>query len=270
MMLIWGPDVNVIHPTAIISKNALIGDNVGIGPYAIVGDATIGNDCVIHAHVSIGDKVVLGKAVEVFPGALIGKEPNDAGATARMPIFDRMIEIGDGCSIGPNAVVFYDVTIGSNTMLGDGASIREQCRIGNRCIISRYVTFNHSATVGDRTRIMDYTHITGHMVIGDDVFISIHVSTTNDNEIRSGYVANIRGPIVENGATISANAILLPGVTVGAMAMVGAGAVVTRNVPPNILVTGTPARYAKDMPAILPEHEEPDYTEFWNGTKTEA
>ncbi len=108
-----------IHPTAIISDTAFIGANVQIGPYAVIGEAHIG------------------QGVEVLPGAFIGKGPKGAGALARAPEFERLVEIGDECSIGPHAVVFYDVKIGSNTLLGDGASIREQCRVGSRCILSR-------------------------------------------------------------------------------------------------------------------------------------
>ena len=68
------------------------------------------------------------------------------------------------------------------TLIGDGASIREQCRIGDNCIVSRLVTINYNAKIGNRTKIMDNTHITGNMEIGDDVFISV-VATTNDNNI---------------------------------------------------------------------------------------
>lgn len=254
-----------IHLTAIVSDLAVIGRDVSIGPYAIIGNAVIGDNSIIHAHVSILDGAVIGKAVEIFQGALIGKEPKGAGATARIPEFDRFIDIGDNCSIGPNAVVFYDVVIGSNTLLGDGASVREKCRIGSKCIISRYVTLNHSVTIGDRTKVMDCTHLTGHMVIGDDVFISIHVSTTNDNEIRSGYGDHIKGPVIENGATIAASAVLLPGVTVKAKAMVGAGAVVTKDVENGVLVTGIPARYVKDMVF----EEVPEMAEFWTGAATD-
>jgi acetyltransferase-like isoleucine patch superfamily enzyme len=236
-----------IHPTAVVSDKAVIGDNVTIGPFAVVGNATIGSNSVVHAHANVGDGVVLGRGVEIFQGALLGKEPKGAGATARTPDFERYITIGDECSIGPNAVVFYDVTIGSNTLLGDGASIREKCRIGSRCILSRYVTVNYATTIGDRTKIMDCSHITGNMEIGNDVFISIQVGTTNDNEIRAGYGEHIRGPIIEDGATLGAGVILLPGVRIGAKSMVGAGGVVTRDVSPSTLVAGVPARFVKKI-----------------------
>lgn len=232
----------MVHPTAIISSSAIIGTNVEIGPYAIVGAAIIGNDCKIHPHVVIGDGVTLGRAVEIFPGAFLGKEPKGAGALARTPQFERIIEIGDECSISPNVVVFYDVKIGNNTLLGDGASIREKCRIGAKCVLSRYVTINYNTMIGDRTKIMDNTHITGNAIIGSDVFISVLVGTTNDNLVRSGYAAHIKGPIIEDGVVIGVGASLLPNITIGKNATVAAGSIVTKDVIENTLVVGSPAR----------------------------
>lgn len=236
-----------IHPTAIISEKALIGANVQIGPYAVIGEVRIGDGSIIHPFVVIADGVQLGQGVEVFPGAFIGKEPKGSGALARTPEFERLVEIGDECSIGPHAVVFYDVKIGSNTLLGDGASIREQCRVGSRCILSRYVTVNYNTIIGDRTKIMDNTHITGNAVIGDDVFISLMVGTTNDNVVREGYGGHVQGPTIEDRVVIGVGASLLPAVHIGAGAMVGAGSVVTKNVEPATLVAGSPARLVRRL-----------------------
>jgi acetyltransferase-like isoleucine patch superfamily enzyme len=237
--------VNKIHSTAIISDKAVIGNNVEVGPFAVIGEAEIGSNSVIHPHVVISDGVRLGHGVEVFPGAFIGKEPKGAGATARKPEFDRHVHIGDECSIGPNAVIYYDVTIGSNTLLGDGASVREKCRIGKQCILSRYVTVNYETTIGDRTKIMDNTHITGHAKIGDDVFVSTVVGSANDNLIRAGYGDHIAGPTIENFAVVGVGATLLPAVVIGAHSTVAAGAVVTKNVEKNTLVAGVPARFVR-------------------------
>nr|WP_116370133.1 DapH/DapD/GlmU-related protein [Cupriavidus taiwanensis] len=236
-----------IHPTAIVSDKAVIAKNVTIGPFSVIGEAHIGEGAIIHGHVSIENGVILGKGVEVFHGALIGKEPKGAGATARIPEFRRRIEIGDECSIGPNAVIFFDVTIGSRTLLGDGASIRENCRIGSFCIISRYVTINYDTIIGDRTKIMDNSHITGKAIVGNDVFISVMVGTTNDNLITAGFGDHIRGPVIEDRAVIGVGASLLPAVQIGTGAVVAAGSVVTKDVKPSTLVAGIPARFVKSV-----------------------
>ena len=132
-----------------------VADSASIAEFAVVrAGASIGEDVVIHPHVVVESGVVVGNEVEVFPGAYLGKEPKGAGAIRRTPRFERGVVIGDGCSIGPNAVVFQDVVIGPHTLLGDGASIREQCRIGSSVLLGRYVTINYNSTVGDRTKII--------------------------------------------------------------------------------------------------------------------
>lgn len=232
----------LIDPKAVIHPNAILGAGVKIGPYAVIGQVSIGDGSVIHPHVVISDGVIIGKEVEIFPGAFIGKEPKGAGALARSPLFEKKIKIGDGCSIGPNSVIYFDVILGDNTLVGDGASIREQCVIGDFCIISRYVTLNYNVTIGDRTKIMDMTHITGNTVIGDDVFISILVGTTNDNLVRVGYGSHIAGPKIEDKVVIGVGASILPNVVLGHGSTIGAGSVVTKNVIPNSTVVGIPAK----------------------------
>ena len=182
--------------------------------------------------------------VEIFPNAFIGKEPKGAGALARVPEFSRKLRIGKNSSIGPCAVVYYDVSIGENTLIGDGASIREKCAIGDRCVIGRYVTINYETTIRDRVKIMDHSWLAGRMLVEEDVFISGGVMTANDNHIgKSGYnEADIIGPTIKKGAVIGVGATLLPKVVIGENAVVAAGSVVTKDVPGDGMVVGVPAR----------------------------
>lgn len=233
-----------ISKLAVVSTSD-IGTGVTIGPFAVIAqDVRLGNDVRIHPHVVIEPGVVIADGVEVFPGAYIGKEPKGAGSLARKPTFDRRVVIGANSSIGPHAVVYYDVEIGNNTLLGDGASIREKCRIGSYCIVARYVTVNYNTTIGDRTKIMDLSHITGNGSIGNDVFISVLVGTTNDNSMGQMQYdeGRVLGPTVHDGAAIGVGASLLPNVDIGEGTVVGAGAVVSKSIGADKLVLSVPAK----------------------------
>jgi UDP-3-O-[3-hydroxymyristoyl] glucosamine N-acyltransferase len=128
-----------------------------------------------------------------------GKAP----AAAPPAWLDREVKIGANCSIGPGATSYYDVSIGNGTLVGDRASVREQCRIGSECAIARNVPYHHT-TVGDRTKIVDSTRVTGNCTIGNEVFIRPLVSMTNNYAIgKDGYA--------EDGPTVVVHANLLPG-----------------------------------------------------------
>ena len=237
--------MNSLNPLAVIESDH-IGENVVIREYAIIRrGAIIGDNVIIHPFVIIEEGVRIGNDVEVFPSAYIGKPPRGVGAMTRPMSFTARIEIGDGCVIGPNAVIYYDVEIGSHTLISDGASIREQSKIGSRCIIGRYVTVNYATLIGNNVKVQDHTWLAGNMEIGDRVFISGGVTTANDNLMgASGYVEeDIIGPTIENGVRIGAGAIILPKVKVGENALVGAGAVVTKDVPSGQTAKGIPAKF---------------------------
>jgi acetyltransferase-like isoleucine patch superfamily enzyme len=225
-----------------------IGHNVTIKEFAVVRNGVaIGSDVVIHPHVVVESGVVIGDNVEIFPGAYIGKEPKGAGALSRALSFERQVVIGDHCSIGPHAIIFYDVVLGEFTLVGDGASMREQTRIGCRTVVGRYVTINYNTRIGDRVKIQDHSWLAGNMIVEDDVFISGGVGTSNDNAMgRNGYdEAQSVGPHIGRGAAIGVGANLLPGVRIGVDALVGAGSVVTRDVPNGAVVMGVPARLVR-------------------------
>ena len=233
-----------IHPTAIVGK-ARLGAGIVIGPYAVIGDGVeLADGVVVHSHAVIADHVVIGEGCEIFPGAVIGKEPKGAGALARLPVFERRLSIGAQCSIGPHAVIYYDVVIGRNCLIGDAASIREQTVIGDRSVVGRHVTINYRTRIGNGTKIMDHAWIAGNAEIGNDVFISGGVLTSNDNAPgRQAFDdAVMLGPTIEDGAMIGVGAILLPNVRIGARAVVAAGAIVTKDVPAEATIMGAAAR----------------------------
>lgn len=239
----------MISDKAIIQSDK-IGNNVTIMENVIVrSDVIIGDNVIIHPNVIIEDGAHIGNNTEIFSGTLIGKEPKGSGALTRPINYVKIIIIGENCSVGPNAVIYCDVQIGNNTLIGDGASIREKVRIGNQCLIGRYVTINYNSVIGNQTKIMDLTHITGNCNIGKNVFISIHVSTVNDNVVvnRTYSEDDIIGPTIADNSTIGANAIILPKVRIGVSSMVAAGSIVTKDVRDHILVLGAPAKEIRTL-----------------------
>jgi acetyltransferase-like isoleucine patch superfamily enzyme len=216
-----------------------VSDRAHVDPAAELADGV-----TVEPFAAIGDGVRLASGVYVGYSAVIGHEPRNPGSVARALEFERAISIGEGTVISPHSVIYYGVEIAGGVLIGDGASIREGARIGARSLLSRNVTLNYDVTVGENVKVMDNTHLTGGTVVEDDVFISINVSTVNDDRMgREGFEeGRIVGPRVKRGAAIGAAAVLMPGITVGERATVAAGAVVTRDVPDDTLVMGVPAR----------------------------
>lgn len=119
----------------------------------------------------------------------------------------------------------------------DGAVLGRECNICAQSFIESDVIIGDRVTVKSGVQIWDGTRI------GNDVFIGPNVTFTNDMYPRSKqYPDSFDGIVVKDNASIGANATILPGITVGKYAIVGAGAVVTKNVPANAVVTGNPAK----------------------------
>lgn len=226
-------DSAIIANTAIIHDDVVIGDNVIIHDYAVVYPHTIINN-----------------NVEIYDHCVLGKIPTSPGSVSR--VFKdnySLLEIGEFSILCPSVVLYTGTKIGSHTLLGDYCSIREECEVGDYCIISRNVSVNYNTKIGNKVKIMDNSHITGDMIIEDNVFISVLVSSTNDNTMgREEYNEDhVKGPHIKKGVTIGAGAILLPQVTVGENSLVGAGSIVTKNIPDNQVWFGSPAKFIKNL-----------------------
>lgn len=133
--------------------------------------------------------------------------------------------------------------IGSGTSIWQFCVVLPQAQIGADCNICSHCFIENDVIVGDRVTVKCGVQIWDGLRLEDDVFIGPNVTFTNDLRPRSKqYPDEFSQTIIRRGASIGANATILPGLEIGAGAMVGAGAVVTRNVAPNVTVVGNPAK----------------------------
>jgi acetyltransferase-like isoleucine patch superfamily enzyme len=151
--------------------------------------------------------------------------------------------------IHPNALCESD-QIGDGTRVWAFAHILPGARLGRDCNICDGVFIENKVVIADRVTIKCGVQLWDETVIEDDVFIGPNATFTNDFFPRSKmHPAAYARTIVREGASIGANATILAGIEIGAKAMVGAGAVVTRSVPPNAIVVGNPARIMGYVPS---------------------
>lgn len=152
------------------------------------------------------------------------------------------------------AAIVETVAIGEGTRVWAFAHVLAGAVIGRDCNICDNVFVESGATVGDRVTVKCGVQLWSGVTIHDDVFIGPNATFTNDPFPRSRHHDRpLLSTVVEQGASIGANATVLPGVRIGRRAMVGAGAVVTADVPPNAIVVGNPARISGYTPTDRPD-----------------
>jgi UDP-2-acetamido-3-amino-2,3-dideoxy-glucuronate N-acetyltransferase len=145
---------------------------------------------------------------------------------------------------GQHCVIFDDVEIGEGTRIGNFVFIREKTIIGKRCIIGSYVDIEGDVRIGDLVSLQSGCYITRGVIIENEVFCGPRIITMNDKPMtyrRPSLTFKRQAPRILRAARIGGGSILCPGVTVGENALVGAGSVVTRDVPDRMIVAGNPA-----------------------------
>lgn len=163
--------------------------------------------------------------------------------------FSKPPVIGRNPLIRDNTIIYNDVTIGDNLRTGHNVLIREKTTIGDEVLIGTNTVIEGNSKIGSNVSIQSNVYIPTKSYIEDNVFIGPCACFTNDRyPIRVDY--KLKGPIIRKGASIGANSTFLSNIEVGEGAMVAAGAIVTRSVPPWYLAIGAPAKI-KPLPAKL-------------------
>jgi acetyltransferase-like isoleucine patch superfamily enzyme len=161
---------------------------------------------------------------------------------------EQVTRIGAGAWIDSHTVVYAGNRIGKNFRTGHGVLIREQNEIGDDVSIGSGSNVEHHVRIGNRVRLHSNVFVPELSVLEDDCWLGPNVVLTNAKYPATPTTKeNLVGPHIEMRAKIGANATVLPGVRIGTGALVGAGAVVTNDVPPGCVVVGNPARVIKDL-----------------------
>ena len=241
-----------MEKTAFIDPSAKIGKDVEIGPFCVVeAGAVIGDGCRLGAHVVVHAGSEIGRDVRIDDHTVIGKQP----MRAKRSIFKDTkplppAKIGDECLIGAGVVIYAGAEIANNVLVADTAAIRENVSIGEFTIVGRGVTVENLTTIGRKCKLETGCYITAYSKIEDYCFIAPKVTTTNDNYLgrTEERFKHFKGVTVRRGGRIGGGAVILPGIEIGEDAVVGAGSVVTKNVPPRKVVVGVPAKIFRDTP----------------------
>lgn len=181
-----------------------------------------------------------------------------------------MVHIYDGLKGEIMEYLHWTTRIGHGTMIRSTAVIEEMCSIGNKCFIGHYVVMRGGWTIGDNVKIGHGTilepigiighdvsiqsrcTISDHSVIGDWVFIGPNFTSCADRHMAFGREEivkyNPKGVTILRGARIGGGVIVLPGITIGKNAVIGAGSLVTKDIPERSVAFGSPAKVIKIIP----------------------
>lgn len=213
----------MIHPSAIVSHKAKIGDGVEIGPFSIIHDnVVIGNNVKISAYCELGVKTPLGDGspLVIGPQSLIRS----------YSVFYESSSFGEGLVTG------HRVTVRENTRAGTSFQIGTLSEIQGDTFVGDFVRFQSNIFVGKGTSV------------GNFVWVFPYVVLTNDPTPPSSFLI---GCTISDYAILCASSLILPGVKVGERAVVAASACVTKDVAADIVVAGVPAKFLCESKNIL-------------------
>ena len=197
------------------------------------------NTSIIYPWVNLGDDSIVEDFCVI--GALARNQSQEDGA----------VSIGSGATIRSHTVIYGGNIIGAAFQTGNKVNIRECNTIWDAVSVGTLSVVEHHVTIGNRARIHSQVFIPEYTTIEEDAWIGPNVVFTNAlYPVSRGVKERLHGVVVCRGAVVGANATILPGVRIGQNALVGAGSVVTKDVPPGAVEVGNPAKVTKNRSDI--------------------
>jgi acetyltransferase-like isoleucine patch superfamily enzyme len=156
--------------------------------------------------------------------------------------------IGNNSDIKHRLSIINGASIGSHTRILDQVNLFK-CRIGDGCKIGPFVYIEPGVIIGNRVKIRSFVAIVEGVTIEDDVFIGPFVSFTNDKYPRIDNDGNwtLLRTVVQKGASIGSSSVIIGGITIGSNSLIGAGSVVTKDIPNDTLAFGNPAKIIRNI-----------------------
>lgn len=205
----------MIHPKAKIGKNV----QIGVGT-------------IINEGVEIGDNTFIG-AYSIIGEFASGFYNNPEGYQAKKTI------IGENSVIRSYSIIYEEVEIGHSFQSGHRITIREKTKIGNNCSVGTLCDLQGDLIMGDFVRLHSNVHIGQKSVLEDYVWIYPYVVLTNDPYPPMGV---LKGVTVKKYAQIATSSVIMPGITIGENALIGASSMVNRDVKPEKVIIGVPGK----------------------------
>ena len=191
-----------------------------------------------------GVEIEVGADCEVDDGVIVGY------VTGRY-ITNRRLILGPHARLRSGTVIYAGTTIGSGLETGHNVTVREENVIGDNVSIWNNSTIDYQCRIGANVKIHTNVYIAQYSTLEDDVFLAPGVTIANDPHPGCLHSKDcMRGPTIKRGAQIGCNVTILPYVTIGEQALVGAGSVVVGDVPPRAVVVGNPARVIKMIDSL--------------------
>jgi acetyltransferase-like isoleucine patch superfamily enzyme len=217
-----------------VSRPVEIGSGCRVGPFSIICGGTVLRDGA-----RLEEHVIAGKPEE---GYAVGHAYPGAGAAT---------VIGEGTVLRSGVITYADAEIGSEASVGHHTLVRSFVTIGAETQLGHNLTVERATRIGAWVRCSPGSHITSSCILEDRVFLGAGVRTVNDREMiwrDPERIPDLVPPCFGHGARVGSGSVILGGVRIGDHALIGAGSVVTRDIPAAAVAYGVPARVRGQQP----------------------